>query len=263
MNAVSPGFHGLEIALRSLSGAKAVRVVHGHGQLIGQHQHDWICVTLPVLGQALESWDGGEAVIGGPCVLLHPPGACHADRIGDSGLETVSIQFDPRWLSGFGFEVRLEKSVWWANAAGARLLARSWSEADTPAADLARITAAFLHRTMTAEPSVPPAWMKHVRRALRDTEAVTAARLAAQLDLHPAWLARAYRAAVGEGIQDTARRRRVETAVSLLRRTDLPLAQVAADCGFSDQSHMTRGFRTLIGRTPLQVRSERELISTR
>jgi AraC family transcriptional regulator len=235
-------------------------VIHGHGQLIDQHQHDWACITMPVLGQATESWDGGEARVEGPCVLVHPAGAYHADRIGNRGLETISLQFDPKWLSGFGFEFRLEQTVWRKGVADARQLVRTWSQPEASVSDLARSTASFLHKVVATERAAPPAWLKNVRRSLRDTHRVATARLAAQLGLHPAWLARAYRAAVGEGIQDTARRRRVEHAVPLLRRSDVPLAEVAVASGFCDQSHMTRDFRILIGRTPRQVRLERALL---
>ena len=256
------GFHGLEIPLRSVGGASAAQVVHGHGQVIEPHRHDWACITLPVLGRATETWDGGEAHIGGLGVLVHPAGACHTDYVGDEGLETVSIQFDPRWLSRFGFRLQLETSVWRVAAPGRRELVRIWSRPGTSDANLAEATASFLHRLVSAESVAPPQWLKHVTKELDDGEQVVTAALAAQLDLHPAWLARAYRAAVGEGIQEAVRRRRVGRAVQLLRRTDLPLAQVAVDCGFCDQSHMTRDMRTLIARTPLQVRSERALLES-
>ena len=41
-------------------------------------------------------------------------------------------------------------------------------------------------------------------------------------------------------------------------RVNPPAAQVAAAAGFCDQSHMHRAFRGLVGRTPLEVRIERE-----
>lgn len=253
----STGFHGLEVPLRSFPGAKASRVLHGSSQIIGEHRHDWACITLPVIGSGKELWDGGEAEMSGAGVLMHPPGVYHADQIGDRGLETVSIQFDPRWLSRFGFDFRPKASLWRTAAPYGQRLVQAWSQAEVSDADLARSTAAFLHGVLATEPASPPPWLKHVRKALEGAEPVGTASLAAQLDLSAVWLARAYRASVGEGLRDTVRRRRVEKAVSLLRGSDLPLAQVAADCGFSDQSHMTRDLRRIIGRTPLQVRRER------
>ena len=43
---------------------------------------------------------------------------------------------------------------------------------------------------------------------------------------------------------------RVDRACQLLVRTDTPLAQIALECGFGDQSYFTRVFRKRMGRTP-------------
>jgi AraC-like DNA-binding protein len=44
-------------------------------------------------------------------------------------------------------------------------------------------------------------------------------------------------------------------ALLALVRSNAPLSQVAADCGFSDQSHMTRAVTSLIGMSPARCRS--------
>jgi AraC family transcriptional regulator len=50
-------------------------------------------------------------------------------------------------------------------------------------------------------------------------------------------------------------RRRIEHAKRQLARRDIPLKAIAADCGFSDQSHMTRLFRRLLATTPAEYRN--------
>jgi AraC family transcriptional regulator len=44
--------------------------------------------------------------------------------------------------------------------------------------------------------------------------------------------------------------RRVERAQELMRTTRTPLSQIALDCGFADQTHLSKLFRRLTGRTP-------------
>lgn len=48
--------------------------------------------------------------------------------------------------------------------------------------------------------------------------------------------------------------RRIEYAKRLLARPDVPLKVVAANSGFSDQSHMTRAFRRMLHVTPAEFR---------
>ncbi|MBU2122025.1 MAG: helix-turn-helix domain-containing protein [Gammaproteobacteria bacterium] len=47
---------------------------------------------------------------------------------------------------------------------------------------------------------------------------------------------------------------RVKHAQRQLARPDVPLKVVAANCGFSDQSHMTRVFRRVLNVTPAEFR---------
>lgn len=44
--------------------------------------------------------------------------------------------------------------------------------------------------------------------------------------------------------------RRVMRAQELMRGTSSPLSQIALDCGFADQTHLSKLFRRLTGRTP-------------
>ena len=48
--------------------------------------------------------------------------------------------------------------------------------------------------------------------------------------------------------------RRIEAAARLLENTSLPLAEVAAQTGFSSQSHLGSAMRRSLGRTPAQWR---------
>lgn len=51
--------------------------------------------------------------------------------------------------------------------------------------------------------------------------------------------------------------RRVERARQLLTAGDLAVKEVAANCGFSDQAHMTRVLRARLGTTPAKLRAAR------
>ena len=248
-------FQGLELEIHRFPGVRVLRVVHPGPQQIGEHRHDWAYIGLHTLGRYRETFDGGEAEMAGPSAVLHPPGRPHADEVGWEGLETLTIEFDRAWLAAHGFDRRLDRSLLWQGGeAGqaARKLARVVTGPCSEAA-IGRATGAFLNAAHRSDPAPRLPWLGHVQAARGET---TTHELARSLDLNVHYLARAYRAAVGEGIHESARRRRVERAAILLRRTDTPLVDVALSSGFCDQSHMNRCFRAVLGRTPVAVRAE-------
>jgi AraC family transcriptional regulator len=255
----SAGFHGLERSVRDFSGARAVWVSHPPGQVIGEHLHDWPYLMLPALGGYVDRHEGGDVHIAGPSVVFHPAGTCHANRIGEYGMESVTLEFDPKWMPiGHGALQRSRAWVGGAVAIAARRLATIWADGFARHQDVVLKTSAFLEFALAQKSARRPEWLDEVERMLEGPSVPATAEIARLQRLHPAWLARAYRQATGEGIHDTIRRKRVERALLLLRDRDSPPADIASIVGFCDQSHMIRALKAALRRTPLQIRGDRE-----
>ena len=80
------------------------------------------------------------------------------------------------------------------------------------------------------------------------------ATIAAEVGVHPATLSRGFRRAYGCTPGQLQRRLRLEFAAHELSTTDRPLATIAQQAGFYDQSHFTNAFRRQLGASPLQYR---------
>ncbi len=257
------GFHGDEAELRSFAGARAVRVVHAPRQLIASHAHEWGCITIPVLGGGEEAYDGGSLDFGMPAVAIHPARRSHEDQIGRFGLETISIQFDAEWLSDLPLRYCLDRSRGWSGgrvSAAGRALAQLWQRQGASQRNLRNSTEAFLRLALNHPPADTPPWIQSVVDELAKPGAKTTREIARRCGVSAAWLAHSYRAFFGEGIAETRRRRRVELAVALLRSSPAPLAEIASQAGFCDQSHMNRDCSAILRQTPAQIR--REVFST-
>lgn len=98
-------------------------------------------------------------------------------------------------------------------------------------------------------------WLEPVRErlhAIGDRPSLT--ELAASAGVHPAYLARSFRERYGVSIGEYARRLRLEWSAAQLSATETPIAVLAAEAGFADQSHFTRAFRRHTGLTPGRYR---------
>ncbi len=253
------------IERQRFAGAIVSSILHPPGQRIEPHQHDWPVLTLYRMGSYVECCEDRCINLDGPSLVFHPPGAAHADVVGDTGLETLAISFDPAWLSAGSRNGLPTKSRWVEGAAAAAGVALAQTAArGLQEQALREVLLGLLATAFSAEVETPVgatlAWLRQAKAAVED-EGVSTNALALRLARHPAWVARSYRRWRGEGIAETLRRRRVERSVVLLRETKMSLAELAAACGFCDQSHMNRSFRAVLGRTPAQVRAEADLLA--
>jgi AraC family transcriptional regulator len=83
---------------------------------------------------------------------------------------------------------------------------------------------------------------------------VSIASLAREAGLSQFHFIRIFREVAGETPLAYVRRRRLERAMESLRLTNQPIAQIAAACGFSHQSHLTERMRLEHGTTPADYR---------
>lgn len=81
--------------------------------------------------------------------------------------------------------------------------------------------------------------------------------LAALVRLSPAYFSRTFRNTFGCAPLEYVTRRRMERAQGLMLSTDLPLAQIALECGLADQAHFSRLFRKVVGECPRAWRRAR------
>ena len=107
-----------------------------------------------------------------------------------------------------------------------------------------------------AHGGLTPASIRRVRDYIDShlTENITIETLATMVGLSVYYFARAFKQSIGMPPHEFILRRRVERADQMLHRTELPLSEIAAAAGFSDQSHLARHFRRQTGMTPSAAR---------
>jgi AraC family transcriptional regulator len=198
-------------------------------------------------------------------IFLEPAGETHSNRMGLGGAHVLVIQPDSARHDVFGPVGDLLDRPWHMShagiAAGAWTITRELTGGDN-LTSLAIETAA-LQMVVLAGRTVPDTGRRVIPRWLREAQAMLHALyaeplrmqdIAAAVGVHPAHLARAFRTYFGVPPSEYVRRLRLEWAASQLVCGEAPLASVAVEAGFADQSHFTRAFRRHTGLTPDRYR---------
>jgi AraC family transcriptional regulator len=74
------------------------------------------------------------------------------------------------------------------------------------------------------------------------------------INISPTYFASLFKQAIGISPHQYVIQQRVEQAKLMLSKTDLAIADIALQVGFSSQSHLTQQFKRFTGMTPKQIR---------
>lgn len=104
--------------------------------------------------------------------------------------------------------------------------------------------------------STPPRWVKKIDEILHDNfdQAITLQELSSELNVHSVHLSRDFPRYFRCNFSEYLRKIRIEKSLNLLRNKQLSLTEISLMCGFADQSHFIRSFKSFHGITPKKFR---------
>jgi len=96
-----------------------------------------------------------------------------------------------------------------------------------------------------------PQWADRLQQILlSDTEDMSLSTLATELNIHPVYLSREFSRFFGTTLGNYIRRIKLNKAFHLVLSSRKSLIEISYLCGFYDQSHFTRSFKSFYGLTP-------------
>jgi AraC family transcriptional regulator len=242
-----------------------LEIEHSSGARLPQHSHVSAYLCLLLQGSYQETM-GERTLVYRPCTLaFHPPALTHHDEIGPRGGRFFNVEIDPAHIASLtdsDLTAHMAPGEVFDPIAVGLILSlyreyRLLHEGDLAAHALhvesisIELVAASVRARTPAERR-RPAWLTRVIEHLHDgrRESPTVVGLARDAAVHPVHLARVFRRIYGCTMGQYRARIRVQRACGLLMSCDLPLARIAADAGFADQSHLTRVFTSVVGCPP-------------
>ena len=223
------------------------------------HDHAGPFFCLLVSGRYEERLAGRTLSYEPGGVAFHPAGLRHADDL-FAGSRLFGVELAPRYQAALDdLPARPVPRLHRAGAEVAWLAARvraEWRRAEPCAAlaieGLVLEMLAAAARAAQRHPGSNPPWVARAMELIRADFArpLTVAAVARTIGAPPAPLATAFRRHQGMTLAGAIRRLRVEAACARLADPEVALADVAAETGFADQSHLTRVFKRVTGTTP-------------
>jgi AraC family transcriptional regulator len=256
-------FYGITAA-HELGGATLSEVYHAGARELPLHGHEAAYFCMLLEGEYRERCGDAEMTYGPFTIAFHAVGMRHTDAIGAAGARFFIVELDERWAElAHGFmaapvpvaEVRGGEAVWTALRLYLELRGGTLTELGVESALYELIGGLrVMHPVDDGErDSVAVAEVAAViDRDFRET--LSLAGLAARVRLHPVHLARIFRGRYHRSVGEYLHGRRVQAASQAMLETNRSIAEIAADCGFFDQSHFTRVFKSVTGATPSEYR---------
>jgi AraC family transcriptional regulator len=260
--AVRP-FYGVTRREDRVAGFTLTDRVYEPGLHIPRHAHACPYFCLVLRGAYTESYGSRNRDYGPLTVVFHPEGDVHSDHFHQSGGRLFNVAVPQQW----GARVReeaplLDRQVSIEGGTPAWLATRLYQEFQAPDT-LSPLVVEGLILEILGEvtrrpvgPGAAPRWLREVAEVLhtRFRENLSLGEVARTAGVHPAHLARSFRSHFRCSTGEYVRRLRVVHACRELCRRDTPLAEIALEAGFVDQSHLSVVFKRHTGLTPAAYR---------
>lgn len=253
-----PGYYTGESNTWNVADVLLTEVWHPTGKAVALHEHEAPYFSLLLEGSYQERGDGFDLRYEPYTLVFHSAGTVHEDELRGQ-CRFFACDLLPRWERVIGelggarahvFEIDGGDPVWLMLRLYREFLAHADAGETTVEAlvyDLCVQIAA-----VTEDDLREPSWLADVDAMVHEhfRDPLDLVAVASQVGVHAAHLCRTFRRFRGRTISDAILRMRVQFVCRRLIESDESLATIAAESGFTDQSHMSHIFKRLTGYAP-------------
>lgn len=209
------------------------------GTRIPRHTHTEAYAAILLQGSYCEAGDSGRWQAQPGDLLLHGPFSSHFDCFAESRAQILNLPLP--------FDISITAPH--CRVANPDLVARTAERDPHEAAQL--LLAQLLPGSSAIDDPVD-----HFAAQLASSHAPSVADWSRQTGLRRETLFRQFRAAYGTSPTEYRVASRTKLAWKEIVTDTRPLAEIAVDCGFADQAHMSRAIRKLTGQSPHRWRMQ-------
>lgn len=201
--------------------------------VLGRHVHQRPYAALVLSGCYEEAGDTGRHRVTAGDIIFHEPFEAHLDRIPGSNVDILNLRLPADYLP----ESPLAKVS--DPDAIVRLAEKSEHEA----------AALLLYSSEVHQPEYRD-WPDELAAALVSDASLSLSSWSEETGIAAWTLARGFAKIFGISPSSFRARARVRQAWKAIRTSGTPLSAIAAEHGFADQAHMSRGIKSMTGHCP-------------
>jgi AraC family transcriptional regulator len=196
---------------------------------------------------------------GNPAQLFYTPaGTCHRDSMVRLGGRYLSISIDDRVVGNSARDLRhpvaLERPL---AARIAHSMALRNAQGDLSPLFVEDACLALVGELNSRARTPRPHWLEHIVELCNGCfkELPSISDIGTMIGIHPVHVSRVFRSHYGMPLSKYIVSVKIERAAAALRAGTLSVAAVAAETGFSDQSHLCKSFKSVMGVTPREYKA--------
>ena len=225
------------------------------------HSDDYLCYIINGSFRAssenkCETFEMGE-------FFIQPAGMKHNNNFLSQTADCINFSFNDKYLKLYNIELLFDSfrkiQSYQMNKIMGKIIKENISSDDFSAIIVESLLIDLLGslgKEIIVSRYENPKWFKAIIEYLHDDYAnkYKLEDLAQVANIHPSYLVNAFKNITNTTIGEYLRIIRIRRVCSLLT-SELSIAQIAYDCGFADQSHLSRSFKKVTGLTPLTYRN--------
>ena len=213
---------------------------------LGRHGHEKAYAALVLSGGYEEAGDHGRFRVKAGDVIFHEQFEAHLDRFSETGAVVLNL----------GLPVGCSYTPGISRAVDPDSVARMAERSCRDALDL-------LFSVAISRTPQPADWPDELAAALMLNPSLKLSLWGERKGIPPWAVSRGFGLVFGVSPEAFRARIRARRALKSIQNTQAPLASIAAELGFADQSHMTRSVKQLTGIAPQAWRSAANEFKTR
>jgi AraC family transcriptional regulator len=234
------------------------------GSMTPPHSHELPMFVLVIDGSFDESFEHRHRTCGPLRVLYRPPGEHHSQRFLERGSACLTIELPARAGASMHDADGRTSMLGVPTLSALRIydeFCRPNTDTELVIEELTGELEAYVARMPHITERQIPDWLLRTRELIdaRFNEPLRMSDLTLESGVHRVHLSRTFHRFLGCGVGGYIRRVRVHSACARIRDTNDSMSRVACEVGFSDESHMGRAFREVLGYPPTRyLRARRD-----